>query len=268
MRGSAGSRLQSAVFALGFAALAANTAHAESALRMVYPEVYGVIPAATYDMQRQRVGDAHLVVEKLDDGNIRLFSESGITNGARTIASAVLAPAEGGGSLRPVLQESRSFDPQGVMLGVLSVDHRTGMASCSKPNGDGMKVDSLPLPSSDRVANVPLNLLFLPLVKGEAEELRFQLFLCGSGPRFVNFVASVAPGAVDASGRRVIEVAYGPDFGRLVSLVARHMTPKLSFWFDPAAPHRWMGHRLPLYAKGPEVFVVRKGVPAAWFADE
>jgi hypothetical protein len=29
-----------------------------------------------------------------------------------------------------------------------------------------------------------------------------------------------------------------------------------------------MGHRLPLYAKGPEVFVVREGVPAAWFADE
>ncbi len=268
MRGSAWSQLRSVVFAMGFAALAASTSHAESALRMAYPEMYGVIPASTYDTQQQRVGDARIVVEKLDDGSIRLFSESGITDGARTIASAVLAPVEGGGWLRPVLQQSRSFDPQGVLLGVLSVDHRTGTASCSKPNGDGMKVDSLPLPSSDRVANVPLTLLFLPLVRAETQELRFQLFLCGSGPRFVDFVASVAPGAADASGGHVIEVAYGPDFGRLLSLVARHLTPKLSFWFDPAAPHRWMGHRLPLYLKGPEVFVVREGVPAAWFADE
>ncbi len=268
MRGSAGNPLLNVVLALGFAALAASSAHAESALRMAYPEIYGKIPASTYDTQQQRVGDAHIVVEKLDDEGIRLFSESGITDGARTIASAVLAPVAGGRSLHPVLQQSRSFDPQGVALGVLSVDHRTMTASCSKPNGDGMTVASLPLPRSDRVANVPLNLLFLPLVKGEKDQLRFQLFLCGSGPRSVDFVANVAPGNVDANGRRVIEVAYGPDFGPLVSLVARHMTPKLSFWFDPAAPHRWMGHRLPLYSKGPEVFVVREGVPAAWFADE
>ena len=78
----------------------------------------------------------------------------------------------------------------------------------------------------------------IPLVKGEMEQLRFQLFLCGSGARFVDFVARVAPGDVDARGRHVIEVAYAPDFGSLVSLVARHMMPKLSFWFDPAAPHR------------------------------
>ena len=268
MRGSAGSPIRSVTFALGFVALVTSTAHAESALRMAYPENLGVIPASTYDAQQQRVGDAHIVIDKLDDDSIRIFSESGITDGARTIATAVLAPVESGGSLRPVLQQSRSFDPQGVPLGVLSVDHRAGTASCSKPNGDGMKVESLPLPSSDRVANVPLSLLFLPLVKGETGELHFQIFLCGSGARFLDFVARVAPGDADARGRRVIEVAYGPDFGRLVSLVARHMTPKLSFWFDPAAPHRWMGHRLPLYSKGPEVFVVRDGVPAAWFADE
>ena len=268
MRGSAGSPIRSVTFALGFAALVTSTAHAESALRMAYPENLGVIPASTYDSQQKRVGDAHIVIDKLDDDSIRIFSESGITDGARTIATAVLAPVQSGGPLRPVLQQSRSFDPQGVPLPVLSVDHRAGTASCSKPNGDGMKVASLPLPSSDRVANVPLTLLFLPLVRGETEKLRFQLFLCEIGPRFVDFVATVPPVDVDASGRRVIEVTYGPDFGLLVSLAARHLTPKLSFWFDPAAPHRWMGHRLPLYSKGPEVFVVREGVPAAWLADE
>jgi hypothetical protein len=71
----------------------------------------------------------------------------------------------------------------------------------------------------------------------------------------------------DNQSARPIEVRYGPDFGSVVSMVARSFAPRLSFWFDADEPHGWMGHRLPLYSGGPEVIVVREGVPAGWLVD-
>ena len=43
--------------------------------------------------------------------------------------------------------------------------------------------------------------------------------------------------------------------------------PKLSFWFDPRSASPWLAHRIPLYSKGPEVFVIRDGLPTGWFPD-
>jgi hypothetical protein len=39
--------------------------------------------------------------------------------------------------------------------------------------------------------------------------------------------------------------------------------PKLSMWFDRRVSNPWIAHRIPLYSKGPEVFVIRDGVPSA-----
>ena len=61
---------------------------AESDLLLDAPNAFGTIDASTYDVNRQRVGDAHLVVERLDEGNVRILSESGFTGGARTVISA------------------------------------------------------------------------------------------------------------------------------------------------------------------------------------
>ena len=250
---------------LATAALAAGTGHAESELLMDYPGFFGPIPASTYDVDRKQVGEARLVIEKLGNGNVRISSESGFAGGARTIATAELVPTEARHKLRPVLQESRSFDPDGNALGVLSIDHVQGIASCRNPQGETK--EELALPSNDRVVNVPLNLLFLPLVRHEKSEIAFQFFMCGGGAHLVDFVANLAPSSRNGKQpQKVIEVRYGPDFG-LVTLVAQNFVPKLSFWFDPEAPHRWMAHRLPLYGKGPEVFVVRDGVPTHWLGD-
>jgi len=250
---------------LAAVALAAGTARAESDLLMDPPGFFGPIPASTYDVDRKQVGEARLLIEKLGNGNVRISSESGFTAGAHTIATAELVPAEGGDKLRPVLQASRSFDPDGNALGLLSIDHMQGIASCKNP--DGKIRGQIALPSNDRIANVPLNLLFLPLVRREKKEIDFQLFMCGGGPHFMDFVASLAPSSRNGNRpKTVVEVRYGPDFG-LATLVAQNFVPKLSFWFDPEAPHRWMAHRLPLYGKGPEVFVVRDGVPTHWLGD-
>ena len=52
---------------------AAGSARAESALRLPYPDVFGTIPASTYDEDHQRIGSAHLVVENVDNTGVRLL---------------------------------------------------------------------------------------------------------------------------------------------------------------------------------------------------
>ena len=249
--------------ALAGVALAASLARAESALLLDLPSRFGTTPASTYDANRTRVGDAHLVVERLDDGNVRLISESGFTGGARTVVSAVFEPVDGQPKLRPLRQESRSFDDAGTPLGRLIVDHAAGFGRCY--DGEGKLTAELALPGEDRVANTTLSFLFLPLVRGETEEIEFQLFFCGLGTRFVTFTANRAPS--NGSSPNAVEVRYGPDFG-FATVMAASFVPKLSFWFDPETPHRWLAHRLPLYGRGPEVYVIRKGVPPRWLADE
>jgi hypothetical protein len=246
---------------------AAPTA-ADSELRLVYPAVFETVPASTYDAEHRRVGSAHLVIEKLANGNVRLIGETGIDGGERTVVNAELVPIDGGQALRPRLQESRSFRADGTPMGVLSIDHRARLASCSKIEGDEMLVQEVALPKVDRVANVPLNLLFLPLIHGEAEHMKFQLFICRQGARFVDFEARVAPLENGSNGNgHVVEVRYAPDLGSIVSMIAKGFIPKLSFWFDPTAANPWIAHRLPLFAKGPEVFVIREGVSPRWLDD-
>lgn len=258
-------RIARGLAVLGVCTLAATGASARSALVVDYPDGFGTVPAATYDTERHRVGKANLVLERLDDGRVRMFSESGFTAGPRTVLTALLEPVEGERKLRPLLEESRSFDASGAALGVLSIDHARGVGTCRKP--DGEQVAELALPETDRVANVTLNLLFLPLVRKELDDLSFQLFLCGGGAKIVDFVANLAPGSRDGKHPPAIEVRYSPDFG-FASMVARSFVPKLSVWFDPKEPHRWLAHRVPLYGQGPEVFVIRDGVPPRWLGED
>ena len=251
------------IVALIAVVLAAAPAFAESDLVLDMPHSFGTVEASTYDVDRKRVGDAHLVMERLEDGKVRLISESGFTGGARTVITATFEPASAAGKLRPLRQESRSFDPDGKPLGRLLVDHEAGVGRCFDPQG--MQSGEVAIPSVDHVANTALSLLFLPLVRRETDEIEFQLFFCGLGTRFLTFTANrVSPNGRESN---VVEVRYGPDFG-IATLVASSFVPRLSFWFDPQSPHRWLAHRLPLYGKGPEVFVVRKGVPPRWLSDD
>ena len=82
----------------------------------------------------------------------------GFEAGARTVASARLAPVDGGHALQLVSQESRSYLEDGSPIGVLRIDHHAGVASCLLPDGDEEAVVEIPLPEVDRVVNVPMNL--------------------------------------------------------------------------------------------------------------
>jgi hypothetical protein len=250
---------------LTFAAALTSTepVWADSELMLPYPTHFGKIPAATFDAGRQRVGDANLEIEKLEDGTVRILAESGVDGGAHTIATATLTPIADTKLLRPVFQQSSSFDADNVPIGTMRIDHTTGEASCSRPHSDGqgMRTQQVPLPSHDRIANVPLNLLFDPLVKGDALTVDFQILICRDNAKLVNFQARVVHREeVADDSDRLVEVRYGPDLGSVFSLLARTVVPRLSFWFDPASSSPWIAHRMPLYADGPEVFVVRQGI--------
>ncbi len=233
-----------------------------------YPRAFGRIPASTFDTEQHRLGAANLVIESLDGGNVRLLAESGVDGGARTIATALLVPIDDGKNLRLVTQSSRSFDATGSPLGVLLIDHDKREGSCTSSVESGASRVTVPLPEHDRVANVPLNLLFDPLIRGAIASVDFQVLLCRGGARLMDFQANVVSRKKEnAEDHELVEVRFGPDLGTLVSFIARSVTPKLSFWFDPDAPERWLAHRMPLYSDGPEVVVVRQGVSANLFID-
>lgn len=229
-------------------------AHAESAVRLPLPREFGEIEATTYDdASLERLGPALMSMKRLPSGDIEMKAQTGIEGSARTGVSAVLERTLGGNALRLVSQHSESFDESGHSLGILSIDHHQGTATCGAPPASKKRATYVELPKEDRVVNVPLNLLFDPLVSGEQSEVAFQVLLCRFGARLIDARARVAG---DDGG--LIEVRYNMDFGMFSSLASPFL-PRLSFWFDAEAPSAWVGHRMPLFSKGPTVLVVRSG---------
>lgn len=245
----------------------AGPAAAGSALVLPAPPRLGDVPAETWDLAGgERLGEAFIRLSRQADGLVRLEGESGIEGGARTTVLAELEPAGDGAGLRLVRQESRSRDPEGHALGVMEIDHRAGQGRCTAPpqGSEPPETRSIALPADDRVVNIPLNLLFQPLVRGEERELRFQILLCGGGPRIVTAVARVAETReAHPGGASLVRIQYELSLPKVLAQMAERWLPHLSFWFDPRDAGAWIGHEMPLYAKGPTVLVVRHGFSPA-----
>ncbi|MCH2410479.1 hypothetical protein MK292_06645 [Myxococcota bacterium] len=234
-----------------------HKASGESALRLSLPEKYETINANTYDEEGNAVGDARLVIATDKDGNTVLEGEAGITHSASTTYSIVLEPTKHS-KLKPLLQKSHSIDVEGNSLGMLTINHVKGFASCSSSESDPKKkIRTLKLPSNDLVSNIPLSLLFRPLVEGKEKEISFQIFLCRPKPRLIHANAKVVRSKKNAEG--IVEVQYTISLGNLLNRVASPFLPKLSVWFDPKIPNMWIGHRVPLYTQGPTVTILRLG---------
>lgn len=240
-------------------ALVPAAASAESAVDLPAPSVLGGIDASTYDLEGNRVGDAELAVTRLDNGHLELRSLSGIEGSAQLEVVAELAPRDDASALlRPIYQQTEARDEQGQSLGVTRIDHRRRVAECGVPEGSGLEPARIELPKRDRVVNVPLNLLFQPLVRGEVDEVDFQVLLCRAGARIVDAQARVAQD-LRRDGNHLVEIRYAVDLGPVLSRLAAPFMPELSFWFDDRSPGGWVGHRMPLFSKGPTVMVIRRG---------
>jgi hypothetical protein len=241
-------------------ALPALLARGESTLSLSPPESFGEIAADTYDEEGRRVGSANLRIQRLSSGNVMMEVRTGIDGSARSAASAELAPNGPDGTLRLVRERTQAVDETDTPMGVTTIDHTAGVAQCGKPEGSDEEPEQIELPTEDRVVNVPLNLLFQPLVRGETEVVDFQVLLCRArGARIVSAQATVADASREDGDRRLVEIRYSLDFGPILSRLAAPFMPQLSFWFQGTSPGAWVGHRMPLFSRGPTVFVVRSG---------
>jgi hypothetical protein len=236
-------------------------AAAESSLRLPLPAVMGTIPSATYDDTGKRLGEARIDSMKLPNGNTYLLASGGIDHGEAMVLSTELAPVDGGKALAPLWQMSHSYDKQGRSLGIMFIDHEKKRAFCSHEDGRSEPPDELEVPQPDRVAHVPLNLLFLPLAKGETEKIEFQFLLCALGPRFVDARATVARELPAREGApALVEVRYELDLNPVLEAIARPFLPRFSFWFNPGSRDSYVAHRMPLGSKSPAVLIVRTGI--------
>ncbi len=221
------------------------------------PEEIGVVRAATYDSDGRRVGEATLSTESGEGGLVRVRMSASLEAGGGMTASAELEPVAGG--LRLLREQAQSHDAAGRPLPLLAVDHVAGVATCTPAPGSSGRFERVDLPEDERIVNVPLQLLFGRLARGEVPRIDFQMFLCRRGARVLDFRAEVA--ARDEA-RDIVAVRYRPDLGPLGWLVGA-LVPKLAFFFDVASGARYVGHRMPLFPGGPDVFVLRDGVSVA-----
>jgi len=254
-------------------------AQAESSVRLPYPAESGIVAAVTFDSESMPVGRSEFASETRADGRVFLKVAMRVSAGAENRFEAVLEPVESvesaedtrarqaatgeeAGRPAPLLriahQRSQSFDAAGNPMTLLEIDHAARKASCTPPGAGPEETTVLRLPEPDRVVNVPLNLLFIPLVAGEVDRVKFQFFVCRGGPKLWDFVALRAGPARAVGRRRIVEVRYGPDLGRMVSWVASRLLPKLSFWLDASDGGAYMGHRMPLYSDGPDLVMLRE----------
>ena len=240
---------------LGLVLCVGTTANAGSAFRFPQPDWVGEIAAETYDEDGRHVGPAQMRIES-EGEQIRLAGRSAMREGAGVQFGATLERR--GETLALLDQFSESRDEQGRSLGRMTIDHRARVARCGVPAGSDAAPIELPLPNDDRVVNIPLNLLFEPLVDGQQETIEFQLLLCRvAGGRFVDARAWVEPAAPPQTG--AVQIRYEVDLGPILARLAAPFMPKLSFWFDPDSPGDWIGHRMPLFTSGPTVTIVRSG---------
>jgi hypothetical protein len=233
------------------------------------------LTATTFDGGGHVIGSSSFEVET-EAGGVRLMKvKLAIEGGGENLSEATLAPIVGAlaadpGAMRAnmsadsrhryhILEErAQATRADGVSLDYLVIDHARGRVSCYPPDRDLSKGTHLDLGEDERVVNVPMQLLFQPLVRGEVDRVRYQIAVCRDGPRLHDIVAVRGPRTRHA-GHDVIEIRYGPDLGYAVAWLASRLLPRFSFWFD-VNDGSYLGHRMPLYRKGPEILLVRKGL--------
>ena len=258
---------------LGTCLFAASVIQAESTVRLYADRTLDTIGATTFDEQGKVVGQSSFEIEAEPDGLRRMRVTLSVEGGGSNVSQALLVPIHpiatttGEPSNRPeagqiemrlVEERSQATRADGVSLPLLVIDHLIGRVSCYPADQDPSAGQHIDLPDEDRVVNVPMQLLFLPLVRGEVDTLRFQIATCAPGPVLHQMIAVRGP-TIERDGRDVVEIEYGPDFGKTVAWLASRLLPSFSFWFD-ARDGAYLGHRMPLHRDGPEILLVRRGL--------
>ena len=271
------------VLMLGTALGTPPSAFAESALTLDVPAEVSEVAATTFDEDGEAVGQSHFAIGEESNGRLRMQVSMAIEGGGTNYSEAVLAPVTGalvgrsGSALshRIIEERSQATSASGQKFPLLVVDHLRGRVSCyangildehagqdarqklsesEVASGQHVEIDE-----NDRVVNVPMQYLFLPLVRGEIDSLSFQIATCPGDEPVIHNMIAVRGRSFTKDGRKIIKVEYGPDFGKAVAWLASRVLPSFSFWFE-AESGEYLGHRMPLHRKGPEITLVRTGL--------
>jgi hypothetical protein len=255
----------SAVLSTGIANSLPRAAQATSALRLPYPVEFGVKPSSTYDVNGKRMGGGNVLIEKTEDGGVRMTVINELDSVSRHTLVAELGPTENGEFLQLLREEGKTTNQQGELIGSKILDHRKGLLECLKGN-DLKKSLVVPLPEDDRTILVPGNLLLRPLVHGQEQSIHFQFATCAgiAGRHFINVRGELAkpPAGRFDPDQNVAKVDIQVNLGRILNRIVVPLLPRVSFWFD-ANTTQWLGHRSPTYADGPTVITVRNETTAS-----
>jgi hypothetical protein len=240
----------------------AGPALGASALRLPFPTEFGEFEGETLDPEGARLGRARVSVARDPQGRIVVEGERGISGRESTRYSALLEPVAGGAGLRPLLQHTLTVDAQGATLTETVVDHASGQGTCTT---DG-KQETVELAPEDRVSIASADLLLAPLAREERDEVTFQTLICAQGLHLVDVSARRTGRVVRPSeGTQVVEIEYKIKLNPIMALIARPFLPRILFWIDPAVSGPSVAQQLPLFPRGPTVFVVRRGIAPGLF---
>lgn len=232
-------------------------ADAGSGVRFAMPERFGEYQALAYDDDNRPIGVASLSMRKAADDAVEVAVKVRLDAGSHAEMQAWLVPDASGQHLRLRTQSTRAYDDQDQLVVDMQADHERGTAQCTY-RGYGTR--SVRLPPGERIVNVPLNLLLRPVVAGEMPRVAFQTLLCDEAIRIVEAeVRYVRAIPVTSGNSSLVEARYRLDLGPLLTLALAPFLQRISFWFEANRPYLWVGHRMPLYAKGPAVLVLRQG---------
>jgi hypothetical protein len=272
-RASARASLAPCCSLVGALLLSTSPCAAESKMMLWAPSVLEDVGATTFDENGEAVGESSFEVETDPDGRRHMYVKMAIEGGGSNLSQATFVPVneaeaadgdtqEAGPEneipLRLVEQRSQATTAEGVSFPLLVIEHEAGRVSCYPANEAGAEPQHVDIPDEDRVVNVPMQLLFMPLVRGEVDTLRFQIAMCKPEPSLYKMIA-VRSEPIVRDGREIIQVKYGPDLGKTVAWFASRLLPSFAFWFD-ARDGQYLGHRMPLHREGPEVLLVRRGL--------
>ncbi len=237
------------------------SSRAESSLRFEMPDAFGQSTAVVYDDAGRPIGTARMAMRRQSGGAVRAEIETKLETGEVQSLRAELEPVSDGRELVLASQDSRSIGRNGELIVGMQIDHRRGRAVCTDSE---QREVSLELSPGESIANVPVNLVLLPLARGAVQEVEFQFLLCRGEPRVLDASAALTRRLDDIPGHRdVAEIRYTFEVAGFLSTLIRPFLPIVVFWMAPDAPIPWMGHRMPIFPKGPTVTVLREGIALA-----
>lgn len=211
---------------------------------------------------KQTIGFTRFTILR-DNSTEEVTGETRYLDGEHDSESDRLYVGKPGATPRLVTYEHSSFNADGTLLMVDTLNAKSGLASCTSYGSGRMKVrkSQLDVPA-DSFAGASRLMTVVGSLRQGIREIRFHAFACAPGPEIFSVKASLP----DRSEHwllypgDLVRLDMRPDLGALNLLIATFL-PKIDAWFNPNDNWNYVGGEFDRYFRGPHVLTVR--VPPA-----